>query len=246
MLHLLDVSGFQPVGFTPPAGTDGLWVKATEGSRFTSGEFPTQMAAARKNTALPGAYHFARPEESSGASQADRFLAVARPLPTDLLWLDLEASMLSQSVTNLWAIEFAKRIRLKAPRNKLGLYMGAGYAANGTGKGLNKFFDLWWYPQYPSVFQLNLEGEEFWRMMNRSHRTPDRIPIATSSSLWPGSYSPWLPSGLTCGWTHPHFWQFTDNHNKIDASISELTIEQVLNWGVTTTEEHRWFQGISI
>jgi hypothetical protein len=241
MLHLLDVSAFQPV--TIPEQVDGVFVKATEGSRYVSGVYGPQMASARRMSQFQGAYHFARPEESSAESQADRFTRVAKPTKDMILWLDLEASKLSQLLTNLWARAFATRLRLTFPHNRIGVYMGAGYASSGTGEGLADFFDLWWYAQYPSVYQLNLEGEEFWRLMNRSHYTPDRAPIATSSSIWPNSYSPWLPSGLTCGWKTPHFWQFTDNHKKYDASVSNLTLPQI--WGQTEEDAWQWFLATS-
>lgn len=245
MLKMYDISGFQ--ASAAPSGADGIFVKASEGSAFTSGVFSQQMTSARSKSEFQGAYHFARPEESSGASQADRLLALAHPFLDKLvLWLDLEISQLTQSATNLWARDFSRRIRLKAPKNRLGLYMGAGYATNGTGKGLKDFFDLWWYPQYPTVYQLHLEGEEFWRAMNRTHYTPDRAPIAAASSMWPNTFNPWLPAGLTCGWTKPDIWQFTDNHTGgIDASISPLTVAQLMGTGDATTKEDQWFQATS-
>jgi hypothetical protein len=205
MLHGFDVSGFQ--GSTvPPA--DFVFVKATEGSSYTSGKFAAQYASAKSHAKVRGAYHFARPEASSGASQADRLLAVAKAVPGEMLCLDLEASKLNQSQTNAWAREFGDRLRAKAPGVTTIVYMGSGYASNGTGRDLNQHFDWWWFPQYPST---------------------------ANTSTWRTSFSPSLPGGLTCGWKTPHIWQWTDNFASLDASISTLTLDQLAGRGARPT-----------
>lgn len=245
MLHIFDISGFQ--ASTAPNGADAVFIKATEGSGYTSAEYSAQMASARSKSKAQGAYHFARPEQSSGASQADRFLAVAKPRPTDILWLDLEASQLSQAATNAWAKDFANRLKAKAPDNVRGIYMGAGYASSGTGKGLSAYFQRWWYPQYPSAYQMAGEDAEALRAANRSHATPDRTPIAAMTSKWPPAMSPWLPSGLTCGWRQPDIWQFTDNFGGLDASITPLTLAELVGGSPTPapTEDDSWFLATS-
>lgn len=198
LLRGFDISGFQSATWTTPC--DFLFVKATEGSTYKSGRFAAQWAGAGQHAKVRGAYHFARPEESSGASQADRLLAAARAVPGEMLCLDLEASKLNQPQTNAWAREFGDRLREKAPGVTTVLYLGAGYASNGTGRDLSQHFDLWWYPQYPT---------------------------AANTSTWKTSFTPWLPSGLTTGWKSPHIWQFTDNFDGLDASVAALTVAQL-------------------
>lgn len=200
-LRIIDVSAYQ--GPTVPS-CDVVFVKATEGTSYTSSRFAAQWASAKKQASARGAYHFARPEQSSAVAQADRLIATAAPQPRDLLCLDLEASGLGQAGTNAWARLFGQRLRERAPGIRTVLYMGAGYASNGTGKGLADFYDLWWYPQYPSTAR---------------------------TSTWPSSFSPWLPSGLTCGWSRPHIWQWTDNFGGLDASISPLTLDELAGGG---------------
>jgi hypothetical protein len=198
MLHGFDVSAFQ--GNTVPS-CDFIFVKATEGSGYTSSRFAAQWASAKTRARVRGAYHFARPEASSGASQADRLLARANAVPGEMLCLDLEASQLSQSQTNAWAKAFGDRLRARAPGITTVAYLGSGYASSGTGKGLADHFDYWWYPQYPST---------------------------AATSTWPSSLSPWLPSGITTGWARPHIWQFADNFGgTCDANISTLTTDQL-------------------
>ena len=61
---------------------------------------------------------------------------------------------LTQAKTHAWAVAWADRIRDQAPGITYGIYLGSGYATNNTGKGLATEFPLWWYPQYPSAYQL--------------------------------------------------------------------------------------------
>ena len=201
MLHGFDVSAYQ--GDAVPAA-DFVFVKATEGSSYASSRFAAQWASAKTRAKVRGAYHFARPEESGGAAQADRLLARAKAVPGEMLCLDLEASKLGQAATNAWAKAFGDRLRERAPGVTTVLYMGSGYATNGTGRGLAEHFDYWWYPQYPSTAR---------------------------TSTWHAKFLPWLPPGLTCGWRRPHIWQFTDNFNGLDASVSTLTLDQLAGGG---------------
>ncbi|GAA4515520.1 hypothetical protein GCM10023191_085420 [Actinoallomurus oryzae] len=207
LLHLYDVSAYQ--GTTVPAA-DAVFVKATEGSSYTSSKFHAQYAGAKQRARHRGAYHFARPEASSARSQADRFLDVVRPVAGESLWLDLEASDLNQAKTHAWAVAWADRIRDQAPGITYGIYMGGGYATNNTGRGLAAEYPFWWYPQYPT---------------------------SKATSTWPTTFAPWLPSGLTCGWSRPHIWQFSSAFKgEYDASVSTLTIDQLAGGGRPSTE----------
>jgi hypothetical protein len=199
MLHGFDVSAFQSA-IVPPG--DFIFVKATEGKGYTSSKFDAQWADAKKKSIIRGAYHFARPEESSAVSQADRLLAKAKAGLGELLCLDLEASKLNQAQTNAWAKAFGDRLREKAPLVVTVLYMGSGYATSNTGRDLSKHFDLWWYPQYPS---------------------------AKATKTWPTKFSPWLPSGNTTGWDKPHIWQWTSAYGGLyDANVAWIPVAQLV------------------
>lgn len=230
MLHGFDISAFQ--GTTAPAA-DFVFVKATEGATYSSSKFSAQWASAKTRAKVRGAYHFARPEDSSANAQADRLLARAGAAPGEMLCLDLEASDLSQAKTNAWARAFGDRLRERAPGVTTVLYLGSGYASSGTGKDLSDHYDYWWYPQYPSAYQITEDNADFetWRAANRSSLAPDRSPLAAQTSRWPPAVSPWLPSGITTGWKAPHIWQFTDNFGGLDASVTALTLEQLAGGG---------------
>jgi lysozyme len=201
LLHGFDVSAFQ--GTSVPRA-DFIFVKAVEGAHYTSSKFDAQWADAKRKGMLRGAYCFARPEESPGASQADRLLAKAKAVPGEMLCLDLEASDLNQTNTNAWAKAFGDRLHAKAPGVTTVLYMGRGYASNNTGRDLSKYFDYWWMPQYPSTAR---------------------------TSTWPTSFHPAVPSPNNTGWPRPHIWQWTDNFNGLDASVSWLTLDQLAHGG---------------
>lgn len=237
LLRGFDISAYQ--GDEAPVGADFVFVKATEGSGYTNGKFAAQWASAGARATVRGAYHFARPEESSYQDQAKRFLDTVQPSKGEPVALDLEASKLSQAATNAWARGWGDYVA-----NELGeqqdAYFGSGYATNGTGKDLAKHFRHWWYPQYPSAYQLTHEltlgtvDLEARRAENRSSLVFARTRIARATSKWPPAISPWLPSNLTCGWSKPHIWQFTDNFGGLDASITALTVAE-LSGGATPT-----------
>lgn len=56
-------------------GAEFAWVKATEGDYYTSPVFSAQYTGATEQQMVRGAYHFANPAESSGAQQAEFFVA---------------------------------------------------------------------------------------------------------------------------------------------------------------------------
>jgi len=73
-----DVSGHQgPVdwGQARGAGAQFAYVKATEGTGFVNPQYGQQYNGAHDAGLIRGAYHFARPDVSGGAEQADYFIA---------------------------------------------------------------------------------------------------------------------------------------------------------------------------
>ena len=73
-----DVSGHQgPVdwGAAAGAGAKFVYAKATEGTGFVNPQFPQQYNGSFAAGLVRGAYHFARPDVSSGADQANYFIA---------------------------------------------------------------------------------------------------------------------------------------------------------------------------
>lgn len=73
------------------AGIQFALCKATEGTSFTDGYYARNVAGARANGLLPGAYHYGR-TENSPAQEAGHFLrtAIDELQPGDLIALDIE------------------------------------------------------------------------------------------------------------------------------------------------------------
>ena len=204
MLHGFDISSYQGTpdiaALADRYGLQFLACKATEGQTWSDKTFATNWANAKSAGLVRIAYHFARPESSSGTAQADRIIAAAKAEPGDLLCCDLETSDLNQAQTNAWAKAFGDRLREKAPGVATVLYTGGGYATNNTGRDLNQHFDLWWFPQYPST---------------------------EPTTKWP-AFTPKVPDDLTIGWSEPHIWQFSANFaDKYDANVSPLTLDEL-------------------
>ncbi|KAG9074913.1 hypothetical protein FS749_013479 [Ceratobasidium sp. UAMH 11750] len=57
------------------AGISFAYIKATEGTGYTNSYFDQQYTGSYNAGIIRGSYHFARPDVSSGATQADYFLA---------------------------------------------------------------------------------------------------------------------------------------------------------------------------
>jgi hypothetical protein len=176
--------------------------KATEGNGFRDDQFDRNWAAMKAAGLVRIAYHFGRPG-SGATAQANYFLSVVKPVAGDVLCLDLEtADGHSQRQVNAWAKEFAAVLRRGAPGNTTVVYLG-GYAANGTGSGLCKDFDYWWYPRYATM-----------------------SPV----SQWPGGFTPRL-SGNTTGWKTPHVWQWAcslrTSEGQVDANLSTLSAAEL-------------------
>jgi GH25 family lysozyme M1 (1,4-beta-N-acetylmuramidase) len=74
----LDVSNHQPSidwSAVAAAGAQFAYVKATEGTGLVNADFAAQYDGAYQAGLIRGAYHFALPNESSGAAQASYFVA---------------------------------------------------------------------------------------------------------------------------------------------------------------------------
>lgn len=74
----IDVSDSQPTVDWQDAKAKGVafaYIKATEGADYRSPLFGSQHTGASSAGLIRGAYHFARPDQSSGAAQANHLLA---------------------------------------------------------------------------------------------------------------------------------------------------------------------------
>lgn len=127
----IDISNYQPnVDFkkVKSSGRDFVITLATDGKSFTNKLYGKQNSGAQKAGLYHGAYHFARPNQSSARSQADRFLKQAnykhdgKTLPP---MLDMEPDSnggcygISAKKMNSWIGEFTKRVKEKTKRDAI-------------------------------------------------------------------------------------------------------------------------------
>lgn len=97
-------------------GVSAVFLKATEGTSFVDKTFSERRAAARRAGLHVGAYHFARPDESSGAEQGKVFSGVVGKLGSADLRpvLDLEVSSShTPAQLDAWAREFNAEVKKK-------------------------------------------------------------------------------------------------------------------------------------
>lgn len=123
----MDVSSYQGNVDWPGAYANGArfaYVKATEGTDYTNPYFAQQYNGSYNVGMIRGAYHFATPNTSSGATQADYFIAHGggwsgdgKTLPgmLDLEWNPYGADCYGLSYTGLidWVLSFSNEYHAK-------------------------------------------------------------------------------------------------------------------------------------
>lgn len=179
----LDVSGYQGnVNWSSvaAAGASFAYVKATEGVTYVSSYFSQQYNGSANAGLIRGAYHFARPDTSSAAAQADYFIdhggtwrADGKTLPGAL---DIEYNPkgdtcygMSRTAMIDWITAFSNRYRARAGRAPI-IYSTTD----------------WW-----------------------SQCTGNYAGFGATNPLWIANYSG-TPLPLPHGWTSQTIWQYAD------------------------------------
>lgn len=148
------------------AGIDFVWMKATEGTNFKDSSFNTNYPAAHSAGLIRGAYHFARPNSSSGAAQANYFVdnggAWSRDNQTLPGVLDIENNPsgaqcygLSTAQMRTWINDFYNRYKERTTRDVV-IYTTASWWNTCTGNwtGMSAKAPLWvahWTTGSPTI-----------------------------------------------------------------------------------------------
>ena len=143
------------------AGIQFAYIKATEGTSYKDPMFNTNYPAAYYAGVIRGAYHFARPALSSGATQANYFASNGGAWSADNLTLpgalDLEAGChgLSQSAMRNWILDFYNTYKARTGRDVV-IYTTRSWWATCTGSwtGMAGRSPLWvahWGVSSPSL-----------------------------------------------------------------------------------------------
>jgi GH25 family lysozyme M1 (1,4-beta-N-acetylmuramidase) len=183
-LRGLDVSGYQGnVDWASVAagGASFAYVKATESTTYASGYFSQQYNGSAAAGLIHGAYHFAHPDASSGAVQADYFIghgggwtADGKTLPGAL---DIEYNPgsggtcygLSQSAMISWVSSFVTRYQARTGRYPV-IYTTTGWWTTCTGNysGFAATDPLWVarYASSPGTLPAGWSSYTFWQNAN--------------------------------------------------------------------------------
>ncbi|KAJ7832079.1 glycoside hydrolase family 25 protein [Mycena olivaceomarginata] len=182
----IDVSHFQATvdwANVKAAGVSFVYIKATEGTTFQDPTFSSKYSGATTAGLIRGGYHFAHPDTSSGATQANYFLAHGggwsadgRTLPGAL---DIEYNPsgaecygLSASAMVSWISDFSSTYHAATTRATLAVI----YTTTD-----------WW-----------------------TTCTGNSAAFAANNPLWIARYSSSIGT-LPAGWSFTTFWQYADS-----------------------------------
>jgi GH25 family lysozyme M1 (1,4-beta-N-acetylmuramidase) len=207
----IDVSAYQGTQDWAARKAEGVvfaFAKASEGQTSRDPKFAAHIRGIIAAGLIPGAYHFAWPNQDP-AREADNYIAAVKPFAGKGFchWLDLERysdgrnyAGKSDAQIAVWVTTWLARVRNAFPGQRVGVYTSADDIAKGhvpLGVPL-------WYPAYP------------WGPAAYSRAEAAAQP---------------KPSGRA-----PLIWQFTSQ--PIDRSIAYLSAADLRAWAQgTTTEE---------
>ncbi|HET9381954.1 MAG TPA: GH25 family lysozyme [Streptomyces sp.] len=132
------------------AGIEFAWMKATEGTSYKDPTFNTNYLNAYNAGVIRGAYHFARPDLSSGATQAAFFASNGGAWSRDNLTLpgvlDIEGSCYGKSASAMqsWILDFYNTYKSRTGRDVV-IYTSPSWWNSCTGgwSGMSSRSPLW-------------------------------------------------------------------------------------------------------
>ncbi|GGV80513.1 glycoside hydrolase family 25 protein [Streptomyces thermoviolaceus] len=210
----IDVSAYQGTQDWAAHKRDGVvfaFAKASEGQSTHDPKFATHITGIIKAGLVPGAYHFAWPNQSA-AKEAANYVAAVKPYAGKGFthWLDLERYSDGRNYAGrtaaqirAWVTTWVTKVQAAFPGQRVGIYTSADdIAAGRVPDGLPL-----WYPAYPgAAVDTYAEAE--------AHGQPK-------------------PSGRV-----PLIWQFTSDPAgpaRIDQSIAYMSAQDFRAWAAGTT-----------
>jgi len=189
----IDVSDYQTdIDWTSVVdnGISFVFIKATEGTDYVSDQFSSQYDGATSAGLIRGGYHFAHPDESSGADQANFFLENGGGWSGDGITLpgalDIEYNPDGDECYDLSADDMVSWVSD---------FSNTYYSATS---------------RYPIIYTTT----DWW-----STCTGDSPDFASTSPLWLADYADSVGS-LPAGWDYETFWQYADSgENPGDADL---------------------------
>ncbi|GAB1519157.1 hypothetical protein RhiTH_002223 [Rhizoctonia solani] len=180
----IDVSGYQgnvDWAAQKSAGITFAYIKATEGTGYTNPYFNQQYSGSYNVGIVRGSYHFARPDISSGATQANYFLAHGggwsadgKTLPgaLDIEYNPYGATCYGLSAASMvsWIKDFSDTYQSKTGR-------------------------------YPTIYTTT----DWWQTC-----TGNSAAFGSTNALWIARYASAVGT-LPAGWAYYTFWQYSSS-----------------------------------
>ncbi|KAM5536133.1 hypothetical protein V8D89_010232 [Ganoderma adspersum] len=180
----IDVSHYQGAVNFAAAAANGIsfaYIKATEGTTYIDPEFSNNYVAATNAGIIRGGYHFAHPDASSGATQAQYFLAHGGGWSSDGITLpgalDIEYNPsgaecygLSASAMVSWVRDFSNT-----------------------------------YHSHTGVYPVIYTTTDWWTTC-----TGNSAAFGSTNPLWIARYASSIGT-LPAGWAYTTFWQYADS-----------------------------------
>jgi GH25 family lysozyme M1 (1,4-beta-N-acetylmuramidase) len=128
-LDLSHYQGLPDFSEVKSSGYEFCILKSSEGINVIDGGFSLNRERAVDAGLIVGAYHFARPSESSGKAQAEFLLRILNAHTVSNVWLDIETTGgLDTDQLRGWCAEFLATLRAGF-KGKVGAYCGQSYAS---------------------------------------------------------------------------------------------------------------------
>ncbi|TBU36834.1 N,O-diacetylmuramidase [Dichomitus squalens] len=180
----IDVSHFQGVVDFAAAAANGVsfaYIKATEGTTFVDPDFSANYNGATTAGLIRGGYHFAHPDTSSGATQAEYFLAHGGGWSSD-------------------GITLPGALDIEYNPDGAECY---GLSASAMVSWIKDFSDT--YQARTGVFPVIYTTTDWWTTC-----TGNSAAFASTNPLWIARYSSSIGT-LPAGWSFTTFWQYADS-----------------------------------
>ncbi|KAH9022149.1 glycoside hydrolase family 25 protein [Lactarius hengduanensis] len=196
----IDVSNFQGNlnwATIKSQGVQFAYIKATEGTTFIDSYFNRNYVGATSNNIIRGAYHFARPGSSSGAAQANYFLAHGGGWSRDGITLpgavDLEGVL----------------ILAVSPRCQ---FSDEFFSLRGDCSGLSRAQMVTWIKDFSNTYHSKTTRypviyttTSWWTSC-----TGNSASFGTTNPLWIAHWASSIGT-LPAGWSFTTFWQYADS-----------------------------------
>nr|WP_244184206.1 lysozyme [Streptomyces cellostaticus] len=182
------------------SGVKWAYAKATEGTYYTNPYFAQQYNGSYKIGMIRGAYHFATPDTTSGATQADYFVnhgggwskdGKTLPGALDIEWNPYGAYCYGKSKSGMvtWIRDFLNRYKARTGRDAV-IYTATSWWTQCTG---------------------NYGG------------------FGATNPLWIARYGS-APGTLPAGWSYHTMWQYTSSgrtvgdHDRFNGAVDRLKV----------------------